>query len=136
MVHKIQEDVKRLVKGFSEGDLAAYAMGQWVPQADILEGGSDIRILVDLPGCTLGNVDVSLTGDQVKVHGEKPSGAAAEGATVLLSERRTGSFARTFSLPASADREKLTAVLRDGLLEISCPKKAESMEREVKIQIQ
>jgi HSP20 family protein len=136
MVHKIQEDVKRLVKGFSEGDLAAYAMGQWVPQADILEGRSDVRILVDLAGVPSGNVEVSLTGDQVKVRGEKPSGGAAEGVTVHLAERRTGSFSRTFSLPASADREKLTAVMRDGLLEISCPKKPESMEREVKIQIQ
>jgi HSP20 family protein len=135
IVQKIQEDVKKLVKGFSDMDVAAYAMGQWVPQADVLEGRSDFKILVDLPGVPSDKVEVTLQGDQVKISGEKASGGETEGYKAHLSERRSGTFSRTLTLPASADREKLSAKMRDGLLELVCPKKAESMEREVKIVI-
>ncbi|MCU0723190.1 MAG: Hsp20/alpha crystallin family protein, partial [Planctomycetes bacterium] len=96
IVQKIQEDVKRLVKGFSDMDVAAYAMGQWVPAADVLEGRAEFRILVDLPGVAPDKVEVTLQNDQVKVSGEKTSGGDGEGFKAHLSERRTGAFNRTF----------------------------------------
>ncbi|MHC4601524.1 MAG: Hsp20/alpha crystallin family protein [Planctomycetota bacterium] len=135
MVQKIQEDVKKLVKGFSEGDIAAYAMGQWIPRADVLETPDEVRILVDLPGIAPSDVDVTLTGNELKVHGEK-SKQEEEDFRFHLNERRHGAFSRTFPLPASVDPQHVAATVRDGLLTITFPKKPESRAREIKVEVQ
>ena len=134
MVQKIQEDVKKLVKGFSEGDIAAYAMGQWVPRADILETAEEVRILIDLPGISPEEVDVTLTGNELKIHGEK-SRREEEEFRFHLAERRHGAFSRTFPLPASVDPQAVAATVRDGLLTIAFPKKPESRAREIKVEV-
>lgn len=135
MLHKIQEDVKRLVKGFSDVDIAAYAMGQWVPKADVLAGPAELRILVDLPGIAPDAVDVSVTGGILKVSGEKPSGFSGAELKAVSAERRAGRFSRSFELPAAVQTDAVHATMRDGLLQISLPKKADSMEREIKVEV-
>jgi len=135
MAHKIQEDVKNLVKGFSEMDIAAYAMGRWIPQADVFEGKEEIRILIDLPGLAPGRVEVSLTGNQLKVAGEKPALETSEGFRPMQTERRAGSFSRTFILHVMVDPDRVSASLKDGMLDIHLPKRPESVEREIKVEV-
>ncbi|MHC4778819.1 MAG: Hsp20/alpha crystallin family protein [Planctomycetota bacterium] len=134
VVQKIQEDVKKLVKGFSDGDIAAYAMGMWVPNADIVETAQEIKVLVDLPGISADAVDVTLAGSELKVHGRHAE-EDMEGVKVHLAERRRGAFSRTFSLPASVDPKQVDATVKDGLLEVTFPKKPESQPNEIKVEV-
>ncbi|MHC4780957.1 MAG: Hsp20/alpha crystallin family protein [Planctomycetota bacterium] len=135
MAQKIHDDVKNLVKGFSDMDLAAYAMGQWVPRADLFKGKTEIRLFLDLPGIESGSVDVSLTGNELKVSGNKDLPVDVEGFQSRLAERRCGAFSRTFPLPAAVDPESVSASLRNGRLDIVLAKKADSVEREIKVDV-
>ncbi|MHC5036935.1 MAG: Hsp20/alpha crystallin family protein [Planctomycetota bacterium] len=135
MIHKIQDDVKRLVKGFSDIDLAAYAMGHWVPHADMVEGKGEVRVLVDLPGISVEGVDVTLMGSELKIEGEKPARIDVEGYAPLLAERRTGRFSRKFALPFTVDPYGVSASMQNGLLEIRLPKVSASAEQEVKVEV-
>ena len=135
IAQKIQDDVKKLVKGFSDGDVAAYAMGMWVPMADIVENSEEVHILVDLPGISAQEVEVTLTGTELKVHGSSPEKGELESAKFHLAERRHGPFSRTFSITASVDPKQVSAKVHDGLLEVVFPKKPESKAQQIKVEV-
>ena len=135
ILQKVQDDVKRLVKGFSEMDVAAFAMGRWNPAADILESGQDVRILVDLPGLAQSEVDVSIAGGELRISGFKPSSREGEELKALTAERGAGQFNRSFELPATVDPDKISASMRNGLLEVVLPKREDLIRREVKIDV-
>ena len=52
-----------------------------------------------------------------------------------LSERAYGSFQRSFALPESVDRDKITADLSRGVLTIILPKTAEAQRPQKKIEV-
>jgi len=135
IVQKIQEDMKKLVKGFSDGDIAAYAMGMWVPAADVVETAEEVHVIVELPGVAAEAVDVSLTGNELKVHGTPPGRGDQESGRFHLAERRHGPFSRTFVLPATVDPQQVRAKVNGGLLEITFDKKPESRAQQIKVEV-
>ncbi len=48
-------------------------------------------------------------------------------------ERSYGSFSRSFSLPTSVNSEKVQAVYKDGILDITLPKSESSKSRKIKV---
>lgn len=53
-----------------------------------------------------------------------------------LSERRFGSFKRTFRLPSGVDEDQVSANFKDGVLKVVLPKTAEARKESRKIDIQ
>ncbi|KAL1972418.1 hypothetical protein VTN31DRAFT_6832 [Thermomyces dupontii] len=53
---------------------------------------------------------------------------------VLLSERRSGSFHRTFTFPARPNQEAVRASLRDGILSIVVPKASAPTMKKIRIE--
>jgi HSP20 family protein len=53
----------------------------------------------------------------------------------LFSERRYGSFERTFRVPESVDADKIAAKLADGVLTVTLPKTGEAKKSERKIDV-
>jgi HSP20 family protein len=50
-----------------------------------------------------------------------------------VSERRYGSFRRSFSLPQAVRTEEVTATFRDGILQIQLPKVPEAKPRRIEV---
>ena len=50
-------------------------------------------------------------------------------------ERRYGSFARAFTLPATVDKDSVQASYEAGVLHIELRKKAEAKSRQIKVQL-
>ena len=48
-------------------------------------------------------------------------------------ERAYGNFHRSFTLPSSVDGEKVTARMKDGVLEVTLPKKEQAKPKQIKI---
>lgn len=65
---------------------------------------------------------------------EQADASAKPNSTYWLSERRTGSFQRTFSFPQRIDQDGVTASLKNGILEINVPKAAVPSPRRVAVQ--
>ncbi|WP_338280871.1 Hsp20/alpha crystallin family protein [Sinorhizobium sp. KGO-5] len=57
------------------------------------------------------------------------------GGPIVLSERRYGSFQRTFRMPDGGDAEKIAANFSKGVLSVTLPKTQEAQQNERKIQI-
>jgi HSP20 family protein len=71
----------------------------------------------------------------LSLKGEKKSERDEKKDTYHVVERNYGSFERSFSLPDSADQDKITADFTKGVLRIVVPKRAEAVKAEKKITI-
>jgi HSP20 family protein len=105
----------------------------WVPPVDILEQDDAIRILAELPGVRPEDVQLSVEGNVLTIHGQKrePTGERAE--RVHRSERLYGEFERTFTLPASVDAARITAAYHAGVLTVTLPKAEHARPRRIPI---
>lgn len=58
-----------------------------------------------------------------------------EGSGYYVSERRYGSFQRSFQLPEGIDLDKVDATFKNGLLTVTLPKTKEAQEKVKKIKV-
>ena len=111
------------------------AFGSAVPAVDVLENEKDFRIVVELPGLSAENIDIDISDDLLTVKGEKADEREDKANNYRVSERRFGSFKRSFQLPRGVDAEKVEAKFDRGVLTITMPKSAEAASRQRKIEI-
>ena len=110
-------------------------LGSAVPPVDVLENEKDFRIVAELPGLSVDDIDISVSDDLLTVKGEKADDREEKANNYRISERRFGSFKRSFQLPRGVDAEKVEAKFDKGVLTITMPKPAEAAARQKKIAI-
>jgi HSP20 family protein len=111
-------------------------MGKFVPDADIVETDTAFTIRIELAGVSAQDVALELANDVLTLHGEKRAIPRQREATSYLSQRRFGSFDRSFRLPRSVDQGKIEAKMDAGVLAILLPKTTEARQARRKIHIQ
>ena len=128
-------DFDDMVNRFFEGSLSPQLWNSqaWVPTCDLTETENEIRILMDLPGMNKENVDIQLNEGTLVIRGERKF-EEQEKTRYHRLERFNGSFTRSFELPASIEAEKISAVFKDGVLEVVLPKKESAKTRKITIQ--
>jgi HSP20 family protein len=100
------------------------------PFADIVMTKSNFQIQVELPGVKKEDIGLVLEKGQLRLTFEKKA-VDLEGTKQVQIEREFGEFNRVFKIPESVQLDKLAAVLENGVLTVSIPKKEEQ-----KIEIQ
>jgi HSP20 family protein len=111
-------------------------MADWLaPASDASTDGEAYRITVELPGVEEKDIDISVQEGMITVKGEKSSSREDKGDTWFFSERQYGAFSRTFRVPNDAQADKVEADLKDGVLTLSIPKKAQQEAQSTKVQI-
>jgi HSP20 family protein len=95
----------------------------WQPAIDAVEEPERYRILVELPGVTLQDLELHAEGQTLVLTGEKrvPPEAVSEG--FLRTEGTYGPFRRLIRLPGPFDSDRIEARLTDGLLTVTVPRK-------------
>jgi len=122
-------------RSYEPGWLLGARRGEMTPAVDVSEDDKAITMTAELPGMKDKDVEVVLRDDMLTVRGEKKSEREEEKENYYLSERRYGSFERTFRLPETADAEHIKAAIEDGILTVTVPKKPEARTAEKKIKI-
>ena len=102
--------------------------GGWVPAVETEESEDAYLVRAELPGMTSEDVDVELSGNELRITGEIKE--EAEGKTL---RRRHGKFSYRASLPADADPEKIDAQLADGILTVRVPKAPQARSRRIEV---
>ncbi len=105
------------------------------PSVDIVEADGGWRITAELPGMDPKSVEVTLSGDVLTLRGEKSESKEEDDRGTHVSERRYGSFARSFTLPPGVDRDRIEADMANGVLTLKLPKSAEAKASEKKIDV-
>jgi len=105
------------------------------PAVDIAESERAYEITAELPGMDEKNIEVKLMDGTLTIKGEKQEEKEEKKKDYYLSERRFGSFERSFAIPESVDESKIDANFKKGVLTVTLPKKAEVQTPAKKIDV-
>lgn len=105
------------------------------PSADAAATDDFYEIQVELPGVSEDDINLELNDYILKVTGEKKVEHEEKGKTYYFSERVYGAFSRSFRLPEDADRDKIFASHKDGILTIKVAKSRSEAQKARKIDI-
>ena len=107
------------------------------PPFDVTEDAGKILLEADLPGVAQDALDIQIEQNVLTVKGERRIERAKHESGELYRryERLSGKFVREFRLPPTVDAEKITASMKDGVLTLLLPKKAESLPRQIKVSV-
>ncbi|MGH8749040.1 MAG: Hsp20/alpha crystallin family protein [Burkholderiales bacterium] len=103
-------------------------------KVDVAEKNGAYSVVAELPGVRKEDIQVTIDGAQVTLSAEvKREKEAAEDARVLHAERMFGKLSRSFALPQDIDEAAAEAKFRDGVLELTLPKKAAAARKQIAI---
>ncbi|HLS86758.1 MAG TPA: Hsp20/alpha crystallin family protein [Burkholderiales bacterium] len=131
------ELVDDLFRGFLVRPLAREGGVERMPRmkVDVAERNGAYVVSAEIPGVRKEDIDVSIDGAQVTVTAEvKREKEAAQDERVLHAERVFGKMSRSFTLPLEVDDTKAEAKYRDGVLELTLPKKQAAQRKQISIQ--
>jgi HSP20 family protein len=110
------------------------ATSAWVPAVDIKEEVNQFIIEADIPGVEPKDIEISMEGGVLSLKGERRLDSREDGKDYHRVERSRGVFYRRFSLPDTADAEKIAASGKNGVLQIRIPKKEVAKPRKITVQ--
>jgi HSP20 family protein len=105
------------------------------PAVDVVEKEKEYEISAELPGMDEKNIEIKLSNGTLTIKGEKKEEKEERDKDYYLSERRYGSFLRSFQVPEGVDAAKIEATFAKGVLTVKLPKSAEAQKGEKKIAI-
>ena len=108
-----------------------FERADWTPASDIYETDSGYMIAIDLPGIDREALEIDIDDNRLVVKGTR---AIAE-SRASRAERPRGKFLRTYSVPGSVEQGKIAAEYKDGVLQISLPKRNEQKPKKIDIKI-
>jgi HSP20 family protein len=136
------ELVDDLFKGFLVRPVAYEGRGPWgqegsLPRAkvDVAEKNGAYVVTAELAGVKKDDIQVTIDGAQVTLAAEvKREREIEKDERVLHTERTFGKVTRSFTLPQEVDEAKAEAKFRDGVLELTLPKKAAAQRKPIQVQ--
>lgn len=105
------------------------------PAMDMVEKDKEYEITAELPGIDEDHVDVKVSNRILTIKGDKKEVKEEKRKDYFLSERRFGSFQRSFRLPDGVDADGIEAHFEKGVLTVRLPKSAEAQKTEKKIAV-
>jgi HSP20 family protein len=124
-------------KGFLVRPVAYEGGREALPRmkVDVAEKNGAYVVTAELPGVKKEDIQVSIDGAQVTLAAEvKREREASQDERVLHTERVYGKLSRSFTLPQEMDEAKAQAKFKDGVLELTLPKKAAAQRKQISIQ--
>jgi HSP20 family protein len=126
----LHREMNRIFDDFSRSfDLPISAPGWstgW-PHVEVSETGDEVKVMAELPGLEQNDIEVTLHDGMLTLKGEKQS----ENNGAVYSERWHGRFERSLQLGPDVDPDKVNAAFKNGVLTITVTKRPEA-QRHVK----
>lgn len=104
-----------------------------LPTVDVYEKEDRYVISAELPGLNKNEINIDFNDNVLTLSGEKKAEHKEVKNNFIRLERRFGKFERKFRIPENVDSGKISAVYKDGILEISLPRREESKPKQVEI---
>lgn len=107
-------------------------MDKFSPATDIVESEQGFYMYMDLPGVSKEELAIDLDENTLIVSGKAAATLGAD-EKYIDQEFCEGEYSRRFTIADVVDRESIKAKLKNGVLELFLPKKAEVQPRKVQI---
>lgn len=138
LLKDIQGEMNELFdKGLVQGtDSSEIATAQWSPHVDIREETDKFIIIADLPGIEPKDIHVAMENNILTIRGERKLERKVKEENYSRMERFSGTFYRRFTLPDQADGENIRAKGKNGVLEITIPKKERNIPKKIEVRVE
>jgi HSP20 family molecular chaperone IbpA len=103
------------------------------PPVDIFEDAEGVTLLADLPGVSRDRLNVRVERNALIIEGEVQIELPEE-MEALYADVRATHYERRFALSDELEAEKIEASLKDGVLTVHVPKRAEMKPRRIEVQ--
>ena len=140
LLDRFQDDFNNLFRSFGDRSLGIrdedsnVITSQWMPPVDIQEGDNEFVIQADIPGVNRKDIEISMDNGVLSIRGERKREKNEEHNGYYRTECSHGIFHRRFSLPDSADPDKIVAKDKDGVLTITLSKRKTAKPTLINIQ--
>ena len=111
----------------------ARQVSAYVPAFEVKETNEAFVLKADVPGVAEADLDIAVHNNVLTISGTRRAEERNEGDSFALYERQYGSFSRSFSLPDTADGNRVEAKLEAGVLSLTIWKKAEAKPRKIEL---
>lgn len=103
------------------------------PATDIYETDQGIVVVADMPGVAEKGLEVTLENNVLTLVG-RTEWTGPEGREALHREFGPAEYRRTFTLAEDLDREKITARIKAGQVQVTLPKAAKAQPRRIAVE--
>jgi len=104
------------------------------PLVNVAEDRDHFYIRSEIPGMQSENINISATGRNLTISGERTIAPEGENVRYHRREREDGKFSRVIALPNDIQVGKIEAGYTDGILSITIPKAEEAKPKKITIQ--
>jgi HSP20 family protein len=104
------------------------------PPVDIWEDKDGITLCADMPGVSKDRLNLRVDGNNLIVEGQLQL-ELAQNAEALYADIRSSLYRRSFALSGELETGKIEASLKDGVLTVRIPKRAELRPRKIEVQV-
>src|SRR5437763_3981164 len=134
----IQNELNRLfgrtyAGGEAGGSTGASTGTAWMPQLDVFETGDRFVVKVELAGVEPNDVDLSVEDSTLTIRGERKFYENVQEENFHRVERRYGAFARSLTLPQTAEAERIEASFDKVVLTIEVTKVEQAKPKKISI---
>ena len=119
---------------FFEGTGTPLTNKTWSPSVDVSETETEVIFTAEFPGFEKDEIDISVNDGRLSISAERQFTEEKDTKHHRV-ERWYGKFYRSFLLPKSADAEKISANLKNGVLTLTLPKKEEAKPRQIPVSV-
>ena len=105
-----------------------------LPRVDVIEDSTGITLRADLPGVPKDKLHLQVEGDTLTIEGELGI-ATPEGMTAGYVEVSAPRYRRVFTLSKELEPAKVSAELRNGVLNLRTPKAEHAQPRRIEIKV-
>ena len=126
----LQRDVSEL---FGRAAGAPATRTASIPPMDIYRTDDGMVMLLELPGVSPDQVDVTVEDGVLTISGERRPAEGVEADQWVRRERAVGGFTRSLSLPEGVDPKQISAEFDEGLLRLTVPHPPERKPQRIQI---
>lgn len=123
----LRKQIDQLFADFGTGPAFPALSGadfDFSPTAELHETDKDVTIRVELAGVDQKDIDIEVIDDVIAISGEKKAESEKKDGDRVRTERRYGSFYRSFTLPFVIDDKAVDARFENGVLTVRLAKPA------------
>ncbi len=131
-----RDEMERWMEGVRTPEVRGIFDRTLSPAVDVIETRDAFVVSADVPGISKKDLNITLTGTVLSIQGEKKEEDKGDkGRKFFRRETWAGNFRRTLDLPETADPEKVSADLKDGVLTVTIQKREEVKPRLISVNV-
>ncbi|MEM5367188.1 Hsp20/alpha crystallin family protein [Paraburkholderia azotifigens] len=104
------------------------------PAVDIFEDAHAVTLLADLPGVSKDKLEIKVNDGSLTIEAESVVPVRPDIA-LTYADVRAPFFARRFTVSEDFDTSKIDAILKDGVLKLTIPRRDEAKPRRIEVSV-